>query len=196
MSAGTLSAPFGRPAGLPPCHILVDRSRRPLRCSLRLDYGLNGNFVGASKGVMFSLPPLLVTNDENGACHNLQLSRELRSVHRSEFFLMNTDKPIESPEEWDPNGHTGQYDTLARAIVLSFRDYKYDTEDMKAAGLEPSAAGTHLEARMITTVLLTAALCEALAKHNPYLHDAPQAVEKVRRRTHVRKMGPSSFRSY
>ncbi len=60
-------------------------------------------------------------------------------------------------------GHTGEYDTIARALVIAFREYKHDNEDMKARGLFPWAASTHWEARMITVVLLTAALCEALA---------------------------------
>lgn len=63
----------------------------------------------------------------------------------------------------EPTGHTAQYITLARALGLALQIAEDELTKIEAKGHGLWAAGTQIEARFVTIIVLAAAVCESLA---------------------------------
>lgn len=70
---------------------------------------------------------------------------------------------IEQPPDAVATGHTAQYSTLGRALGWALRSYQEVILAMETRGILEWGNSLNLEARRVTVVLLTAALCESIA---------------------------------
>jgi len=91
------------------------------------------------------------------------------------------EKPPASAHE-QPQGHTMQYATLARALGYAQMLVEDDLAQLAIEGLTISAASLRMEARFVTVTILSAALLESLANTILVTVLAPDEFAKIERK--------------